>query len=98
MSHEEKKTKVYHAVPLGPRLAGDPWAWFPEDYQLVAEVDTDDVDEAYYLTNDLGKDWWLNEGVTAHLVPCRSTSVGDVLVRPDGKVFTVSRLGYRRLW
>ena len=98
MSHEEKKTKVYHAVPFRPWLSGDPRAMFPEDYQLVAEVDTNDVDEAYYLTNDVDTKWWINERVTAHVVPCRSTSVGDVLVLPDGRGLRVHSRGYRRLW
>ena len=98
MAYEGKKTKVYHAVPFRPWLFGDSRALFPEDYQLVAEVKTDDVDDAYYSTNDLGNDWWLNEGVTAHVVPCRSTSIGDVLVLPDGKRFRVHPRGFRRLW
>ena len=97
MAYEGKKTKVFHAVPFRSRLVGDPWALFPEDYQLVAEVNTDNVDEAYYRTNDLGEGWWLDERVTAHVAPCRSTSVGDVLVLPDGKALRVCRLGYRRI-
>lgn len=51
---------------------------FPKDYELVARVDTHDLDEAYGLTNHIDTAWWENEKVTL-FKESRSSSVGDVL-------------------
>lgn len=85
---------MYHAVPYIPMSFSTRWAVFPGEYELVAEVETDSLDEAFGLTNTGGREWWLNEGVTAYVVPCRSTSVGDVMVLPEGKPFRVLPMGF----
>jgi hypothetical protein len=98
MSHEEKKMRVYHAVPFIPFGFATRWASFPDEFKLVAEVETDSLDEAFGLTNSGDEAWWLNERVTAHVSPCRSTSVGDVFVSPDGEIFRVLPLGFGGLF
>ena len=45
----------------------------------VAEVDTNDPNKAFELTNHIDNDWTLNEGVTPLIPRPRSTSIGDVL-------------------
>lgn len=64
-----------------------------KDYSLVAAVDTDDLDEAYYLTNHIDHSWYENKGVTVY-VESRSTSVGDVLVTNDGTMYIVAMIGF----
>jgi hypothetical protein len=58
------------------------------DYHAVATVDTDDLDEAFRLTNTIDTPWWENDGVAVvspvrctKLWGMRSTSVGDVMIR-----------------
>lgn len=76
-----------------------------EKYVLVAEVATDDLDEAYRLTNTIDKYWCDNDGVTVlsfmhkdRKGHCgnRSTSVGDVMVH-NGKVFAVASFGFEQV-
>lgn len=53
---------------------------FPRDYNLVAKVECDDIDEAYHLTNHISAPWWANRAVELIGAPNhRSTSVGDVI-------------------
>lgn len=64
---------------------------------LVAEVDTCNLDKAFALTNNTDQDWTLNRGVRAFVDPCRSTSVGDVIVTPDDEAYIVLSRGFRSL-
>ena len=99
---KKKTTKVFHVRSFYARLVAirgdyEPCAVFPDDYRLVAEVETNSVSQAWLLTNDVGCDWWLNDEVTAYVTPCRSTSVGDVLVLPDGKTLRICGRGFERI-
>lgn len=60
---------------------------------LVALVDTDDLEDAYRLTNHTGIDWWDQPNVIA-LVKSRSTSVGDVLIDAEGQAHRVEAMGF----
>lgn len=94
MTNEGNKTRVYHAVGLD--FLFDNGA--PGVFRLVAEVETDDLDEAYMLTNDAGcQEWWLDKRVTAFVTPCRSTSVGDLIVVGDGEGYLVLPFGFGRV-
>jgi hypothetical protein len=57
---------------------------WPIDYHWVATVEAEDVDEVFRLTND---DAWDRPEVTRHVKCHRDTSVGDVVVGPDGRPF-----------
>jgi hypothetical protein len=59
----------------------------------VAQVDTEDLDEAFELTNHLGQSWTLNPQVKAEAGQYRSTSVGDVLER-GGVRYRVESSGF----
>jgi hypothetical protein len=80
------------------------WREGTGNYQHVADVATDDRDRAYRLTNSVDGAWYEAEAEPADVrvrprfagMGCRSTSVGDVLVCPDG-VFAVARSGWERL-
>lgn len=72
-------------------------AWEQKLYEHVADVETDDLDQAFELTNTIHCHWVDNRGVTVHGDPRhRSTSVGDMLEQ-DGTLFIVSPLGFKRL-
>ena len=87
--------KVYHndmflAYILNPSLKKN-------TVHLVAEVDTDDLDEAFRLTNNITHLWVINKGVKAvEGVQHRSTSVGDLL-EWNGKSYVVESVGFREL-
>ena len=68
---------------------------FPADYELVAEVDTDNVEFAYRQTNHIDRPWWENHGVTT-LKQVRSTSVGDV-IEVNGKLWLCEMAGWSEI-
>lgn len=91
--------KIFHSK--NARHFEKPYAEFPSDsFELVAEVDTDDLQRAYDLTvYDAGigdGDWMVNEGVTLKIDRGyqRGTGVGDVLVDAEGKQHRVLILGF----
>ena len=91
MENEERTAMIIHAVDPDFRDSVPDVGY----YRLVAEVETDDVDEAFHLTNSYDNVWWTNEKVQAHVVPCRSTSVGDVIILPSNEAFLITRTGFR---
>lgn len=62
----------------------------------AADVDTDDLDVAFRLTNNIDRAWTCNEGVTPTMDSRRSTSVGDIMTI-DGKRFMVASVGFVEL-
>lgn len=70
-----------------------------QDYEHVADVVTDDIARVFTATNTIAHGWWENEDVTVRFEGegCRSTSVGDVVVFPDGKAHVVDSFGYTEL-
>lgn len=60
----------------------------------VAEVDSNDREKAFELTNHTDHDWTRNKEVTPLVSNPRSTSVGDVF-EIDGKFFMVASRGYK---
>jgi hypothetical protein len=86
--------EVYHATKptFGlPLHAPDEGPW-PKGYELVAKVDTHDLDEAFGLTQHIEDEWWKNKKVEL-VKKSRSTSVGDVL-KQEGRLYTVEFLGF----
>jgi hypothetical protein len=90
--------QVFHAVD--PTFGwGDEDPKWPDEYSLVATVDSDDVDKVYELTNTIDSYWWKNAGVTPEFIGegCRSTSVGDVIKMTDNKLFRCESIGWKEL-
>ena len=61
--------------------------------------DTNDLDDAYCLTNSIESGWYQNHGIEAHLSGAkslRSTSVGDVIEK-DGVFHVVCAMGFETL-
>jgi hypothetical protein len=73
-------------------------------YEIVAEVDTDDLEVAFEKTNTIDRGWWENAGVTRmfkgqvreNMGGCRSTSVGDLAFK-DGKTYVVANFGFEEV-
>lgn len=63
------------------------------DCEPVANVYTDDLEEAYRLTNTIDTVWWENKGVDTIRGGYRSTSMGDYMDR-DGVVYQVAAVGF----
>lgn len=76
--------QVFHADTSAVRESGrsafDGEAEWPGEYNLVALVETEEVDVAYELTNHISRPWWDNPGVERVGPETRSTSTGDVVV------------------
>ncbi len=74
-----------------------------KDYHCVAEVATDDPDEAYRLTNTIHESWWVHPkvrffGSLEHgMKGARSTCIADVLERENDELLVVSRFGFTDL-
>jgi hypothetical protein len=76
-------SRVYHVLPgkKGDPIFGYKTPVWPRDYYEVASVSSDNIEEAFRLTNSIEFNWWENAEVTALFSGggCRSTSVGDVV-------------------
>ena len=87
--------KVYHKInfkPLNPNEV--PTDIDMNDYELVAEVNTNNKDVAFDLTQNMDESWSLNQNVTTKSEDARSTSVGDVVVY-NGEFFIVDTYGWK---
>lgn len=77
------KYKVWQVIKPNFGLGKKPL--FPADYELVAEVECKDLEDAFRATNTIDDIWTKNpEVIQLHKRQCRSTSVGDVLEDEDG--------------
>ena len=67
-----------------------------ENLTLVAEVSTDNLEDAFRLTNHIDQDWWMNTEVLPCTDPTRSTSCGDLLEQ-DGRFYVTASVGFREV-
>ena len=89
--------KIYHSKELFISFRDDVYPVFPEEYELVAIVDTDDLEVAFHHTNHIDAEWWENEDVTC-LKKTRSTSVGDVAINDEtGEIFVCASCGWDKV-
>lgn len=67
------------------------------DLDLVAAVETDDLDVAWVKTNSVEDYWWNNSDVTPLFTQegVRSTCVGDVMLK-DNEAYIVASCGFKR--
>lgn len=78
---------------------------YPSDYTLVASVEVppgatphQTLDYCFEKTNSIDRVWWENAGVTLLVKGgARSTSVGDVVVLPEGKVYCCAPIGWEEI-
>jgi hypothetical protein len=77
-----------------PRVKIVDW-WKSDRYNLVAQVKTNNLEEAYILTQSIEEPWWmvnLQKVQKKVSTPTRSTSVGDMMVM-DGSVYLIKSVG-----
>lgn len=96
------KFKVYHSKnwSLNSLLHFETADFKPhkDDYELVATVTCENFGNVFYLTNHVHQEWWKNEGVIL-VKESRSTSVGDIVVDENGKVFLCASVGWiKTIW
>ena len=87
--------KVYHQTDDN-FLFCPPTTQDAGEFTLVAEVDTEDLETAYKLTNTIDCYWWENEGVTPLVTNTRSSSMGDVFIL-NGRAYGVDIFGFKDL-
>ncbi len=84
---------TFKADPVAIKAAYD-----LHQYGHVADVDTDDLNDAFRLTNHIDGNWCENEEVQYVIGPnVRSTSVGDILIDKDDNAWAVARVGFAPL-
>jgi hypothetical protein len=93
------KFQIWHNCLSGHKsFSQDSKDMFPKGYLYIADVETNDINKVYELTNNIDNQWFANPGVTAHC-PARyhgrSTSVGDVVVDENGKRFVCASVGWK---
>jgi hypothetical protein len=85
MKLEKQLFQVWHVknptFGFAPLLGLKPECW-PDDYVHVADVIGFNVDHVFGLTQE----WDVGETITVFEEPTRSTSVGDVVITPDGEI------------
>ena len=73
------------------------WRELGLSFELVAEVEGEDLERAFSATNHIDRDWSDNPDVEVKTTnPRRSTSVGDLVVR-DGTTFVVDKYGFSEI-
>ena len=100
-----KGFEVWHKTPYRPMFGTQTIkSFFEKDYEKVAFVKCETIDDAFYLTNHIDQSWWHNEEVKWCIEGRRSTSVGDVIIERawvdepiKGKPMIVEGIGFRGL-
>ena len=88
-----KKTwRVFHAV-VSAATARVRWL----NFTAVAEVQAETLEEVFERTQHIRSDWAQNEGVRPLTEGRRSTSVGDVVIAPDGVAYRCDPVGWSRI-
>lgn len=68
-----------------------------DDLTPVAFVDTDELNEALELTQNLDRSWSSLPKVIPLFQGCRSTDIGDVLQQANGSCFVITSEGFELL-
>ena len=70
------------------------------DYEKVAfvraPIEPEGLENVFHDTNHIDHEWWENESVTL-VKKSRSTSVEDVVISSDGKVFLCCSVGWKEV-
>ncbi len=68
------------------------------EYEPVARVDSDDLEDGFRFTNTINESWsnFPTDNVTPLQINCRSTSVGDIVTK-GGSTYVVAPVGFKLL-
>jgi hypothetical protein len=69
--------------------------WLRDGYEPVAEIDTNNLEIAWFHTNHIDKPWWEDDKVTL-IKQSRSSQVGD-LFEHNGDLHRVCSAGFSRI-
>ena len=87
--------KVYHAKVMPQSFAPAPETFNKDDFVMVAEVEAEDIEDVFRITNHIESDWTKNPEVIKRVkAPCRSTSVGDIVEDEDGNLMYCAGCGW----
>lgn len=85
--------KVYHRIDPTFQVEVNPDL---KNYVFVADVDTNVLEKAFELTNNIEHNWTRNKEVTTELDCARSTSVGDLFFyTPYNAWYIVDNIGFK---
>jgi len=70
---------------------------FPKEYQAVAAVEANNIEEVFEKTNHIDKNWAENKGVIPIVCQARSTSVGDIVVDDSGNRKICAGQGWKEI-
>ena len=88
------KYTVWHAREPKFGMGGHP-EFNDENYEKVAEVESENVDDVFRITNHIDSPWPKNPEVRWYKGGgCRSTSVGDVVIDGNGKRYLCEGVGW----
>lgn len=97
MTEKTEKFKVYHSKDwaLNSLLHFNTDGYVPhkDDYELVAEVHAQDLEQVFFFTNHVDKEWFDHLNVNC-VKESRSTSVGDLVEDADGKLHLCAGIGW----
>lgn len=89
---------LYHATDFFQAMREPETLRFPLDYTKMATVEAFDMEDVYRITQNQTTNWQVY--ATQLFVPgtgARSTSVGDVIVDPNGVAWRIASLGFERI-
>ncbi len=88
------KSIVYQQInPTFGMLLDDKPILFPDHFEITTEVDTDNLEVVFELTN-----LWPKDDPRLHIIKeSRSTSVGDIVLTPDNHLHLCMPLGWYEL-
>lgn len=67
-----------------------------DSFQLVAVVNSNDLDQAFELTNHIDKSWLENDGLMPMVKEARSTSIRDIM-EIDGEFYMLLPRGFKKV-
>jgi hypothetical protein len=96
--HVNKEDPLIRAAALRHRFKEEDGnqLLFPEHYTHVANVNINDIEDAYELANHIHTAWYNNKSVEI-LDLSRSTSIGDVIVDKKGVVHRCESMGWEQI-
>ena len=87
---------LYHAK--NPTFGMGDRPKFPDEYDRVAIVETNSLEDVFRLTNHIESDWTGNpEVIVAISMYPRSTSVGDVVVDENDMIYYCDHTGWKHI-
>jgi len=68
-----------------------------DGYTVVAVCKSNDLDDAYMLTQNIDTAWTNNDGISPIGSNLRSSMVGDIFETPDGSLYIVDNIGFEKI-